>query len=135
MLPNLKKLLKLSKRALCVVFGYPRHSHTAPILVRFGINPLSTRLSIKLFTLVFRCISGRTIYVFALRSFLSLRSSLPIARLTRLEVNDGLILPLSTCRFGFYSVSYLAANRWNVAPLLFAQLPRLITFVQNYIDG
>ena len=114
MLPNLKKLPKLSKKASCVVFRYPRHSHTAPILARFGMNPLSTRLSIKLFTLVFRCISGRTSYL--LSDLFSLRSSLPTARLTRLEVNDGLILPLFTCRFGFYSPSYLAANGWNVAP-------------------
>ena len=52
-------LVKLGKRALRAVFGYPRDAHTAPILARFSLMLISARYNLKLYTLVFRCIAGQ----------------------------------------------------------------------------
>ena len=53
-------LIKISKRALRVVFCYPSRAHTLPILARQSLTPVATRFDVKLYTLVFRCTSGQT---------------------------------------------------------------------------
>ena len=72
---------------------------------------------VKLYTLVFRCISGQTSPLlsdlFCLRSVSTTHRT---ARLTRSQVSNGLVLPNVSRRFGLHSLSYLAAVKWNSAP-------------------
>ena len=110
-------LIKISKRALRVVFGYPSRAHTLPILARHSLTPVATRFDVKLYTLVFRCISGQTSPLlsdlFCLRSVSTTHRT---ASLTRSQVSNGLVLPNVSHRFGLHSLSYLAAVKWNSAP-------------------
>ena len=50
------RLLRISKRAVRLVFGYPSSAHGAPIFTRYKFTPLSVRFSLKLFILVNRCL-------------------------------------------------------------------------------
>ena len=110
-------LIKISKHALRVVFGYPSRAHTLPILARHSLTAVATRFEVKLYTLVFRCISGQTSPLlsdlFCLRSVSTTHRT---ARLTRSQVSNGLVLPNVSRRFGLHSLSYLAAVKWNSAP-------------------
>ena len=109
-------LVKLGKRALRAVFGYPRDAHTAPILARFSLMLISARYNLKLYTVVFRCIAGQESSL--LSSLFILRSTVtgPQQRQTRLQCSNGLVLPRPVSRYGRVSLSYLAADRWNSAP-------------------
>ena len=92
-------------------------AHTLPILARHSLTPVATRFDVKLYTLVFRCISGQTSPLlsdlFCLRSVSTTHRT---ARLTRSQVSNGLVLPNVSRRFGLHSLSYLAAVKWNSAP-------------------
>ena len=107
-------LVKLGKRALRAVFGYPRDAHTAPILARFSLMLISARYNLKLYTCVpLHCWPGSL-----LSSLFILRSTVtgPQQRQTRLQCSNGLVLPRPVSRYGRVSLSYLAADRWNSAP-------------------
>ena len=110
-------LIKISKRALRVVLCYASRAHTLPILARHSLMPVATRFDVKLYTLVFRCISGQTSPLlsdlFCLRSVSTTHRT---ARLTRSQVSNGLVLPNVSRRFGLHSLSYLAAVKGNSAP-------------------
>ena len=78
---------------------------------------ISARYNLKLYTLLFRCIAG---HVSSLLSSLFIpRSTVtgPQQRQTRLQCSNGLVLPRPVSRYGRVSLSYLAADRWNSAPL------------------
>ena len=109
-------LVKLGKRALRAVFGYPRDAHTAPILARFPLMLISARYNLKLYTLVFRCIAGQVSSLLSCLFILRSTVTGPQQRQTRLQYSNGLVLPRPVSRYGRVSLSYLAADRWNSAP-------------------
>ena len=109
-------LIKISERPLRIVFGYPSSSHSAPILARFSLMPISVRFSLKLYSVVFRCVLGQTSAL--LQDLFVLRSSAAntLQCRTRRHSSNGLVLPRVYSRYGLFSLSYLAADRWNSAP-------------------
>ena len=77
---------------------------------------IQVRFSLKLYSVVFRCVLGQTSAL--LRDLFVLRSSAA----NTLQMSDppsllnGLVLPRVSSRYGLFSLSYLAAERWNSAP-------------------
>lgn len=109
-------LTRISKRALRVVFGYPHAAHTAPILSRFELLPITARFNLKLYVFTHRCLNSRTSPL--LQSMLCSRqeSLSRTASQTRSQTSLGLVLPSVTTRYGLHSVSFLSADRWNALP-------------------
>ena len=57
---QLNRLLRLSKRALRIVFGYPRFADVTAILARQNLYPIEVRYQFRLYYLIHRCIHGKT---------------------------------------------------------------------------
>ena len=109
-------LTRISRRSLRTVFGYPPTADVQCILSRNNLTPITIRFSPKLYLLVFRCVhSSASSLLFRL---FCLRAN-PVARsrtCTRPQVSLGLILLRASSRFGYSSLSFLAADRWNSVP-------------------
>ena len=107
-------LTRISRRSLRTVFGYPPTADVQCILSRNNLTPITIRFSLTaLYLLVFRCVhssaSSLLCRLFCLRANSEARSR----TCTRSQVSLGLVLPRASSRFGYSSLSYLAADRWN----------------------
>lgn len=109
-------LVRISKRALRIVFGYPYAAHTAPLLSKYKLLPITARFNLKLYVFVHRCIRGRANpllqSIFCSRDACTSRT----ASQTRSQTSLGLVLPHVSTRYGLLSLSFLAADRWNALP-------------------
>jgi len=107
---------KLSRRALRIVFGFPSQCDVSIILRKYHLLPITARFNVKLYVLVYRCLhscaSPLLCSIFTLRHTSNSRTH----RVTRSQTTDSLVLPHASSRYGFYSISFLAADRWNALP-------------------
>ena len=106
----------LTRRSLRTVFGYPPTADVQCILSRNNLTPITIRFSHQLYLLVFRCVhysaSSLLCRLFCLRTNSEARSR----TCTRSQVSLGLVLPRASSRFGYSSLSFLAADHWNSVP-------------------
>ena len=106
-------LTRISRRSLCTVFGYPLTADVQCILSGNNLTPFTIRFSRKLYLLVFRCVHSSASSL-PCRLFCLLANSEARSRTcTRSQVSPGLVLPRDSSRFGYSSLSYLAADGWN----------------------
>ena len=109
------RLVRLSNRALRIVFSMPRFSDVSLINARHHILPLSVRYQFKLYILVFRVLNQVTTTLltdcFCLRSTSTRTNSC-----TRSQVSSSVTLPKAKTRFGLFSVSFIGSDRWNALP-------------------
>lgn len=109
------QLIRLSKRAQRVVFGFPSRAHTDPIRRRNLLCSIESRYNFKLFVLVFRCLHGFASPL--LQDMFHLQcDATHTSRATRSQATFGISLPSARTRFGLFSLSFLAADRWNSLP-------------------
>ena len=110
------KLIAASRSALKRIFGLDRITPFDLVLRHSDLYSLEQRFNLKLYCFVFRCLNGLTSPLLA--SLFSKRSqgSHTHSR-TRGQTHSALVLPHARSRFGFYSVAFLGADRWNSLPL------------------
>ena len=112
---DFNRLVCTAKRAVRLIFGFPSHAHSAPILARFNLVPISVRYSLKLFLLVHRCLAGNASSLLSCRFMLRCQHDHTTSQ-TRAQATRALALPKASSRAGLFSLSYLAADRWNSLP-------------------
>ena len=119
--------MAISRRALRTVFGYPYRADVRPILSRNKLMCLSTRLQLRLFIFTYRCIhdlgSPLIHSIFKTRE-----SDAHTTARTRAQSFSGLALPSFRSRYGMYSLSFLAADRFNSLPAAIRSTSTLYEF-------
>ena len=96
-------------------FGLDRSTPTAFVLRYAKLYSLEMRLNLKLFVFVYRCLNNLASPL--LQTLFILRSQgTHSAALTRGQQSLSLQLPSRYSRYGYYSISFLAADRWNSLP-------------------
>ena len=127
------QLIRISKRAQRYVFGYPARAHTAPIRNRHNLIPIEVRFTFRLHVFVYRCLhkfsSSLLCALFVPRS----SASHTTAR-TRSQTQSGLSLPPVHTRAGYFSLAYLAADRWNALPATVRSAPTLVVFRSSLLS-
>lgn len=110
------ELEKIARRALRIVFGFPSRCDVSIILRKFSLIPITIRFHVKLYILVYRCLHYCASPL--LCSLFTLRNTATgcTQRVTRSQITDGLVLPPASSRYGLFSISFLAADRWNALP-------------------
>ena len=109
-------LISIANRAIRTVFGFPPSASIQPILARQHLTPLNIRYAANLYVFLHRCINARASPLLC-RLFTPRAVSLSrTARITRSQELLGLVLPHARLYFGYHSVSYLGADRWNALP-------------------
>lgn len=122
------QLVAASKRAQRIVFGYPPRSPSAPIRKLFSLASIELRFILKLYVFIFRCLHGHTSSMFS-NLFISRSAASHTDRITRGQTSQSLSLPPARTRYGFFSLSYLGADRWNLLPADVRTLPRMQKFI------
>ena len=109
------RLVTVSHIAMKKVFGLDRMTPTVVVLRHYNLYSFEQRINLKLYVFVYRCL-------FYLSS--PLLTSLFVSRAdgrhtharTRGQGHNSLILPNVHLAYGFRSISFLAADRWNALP-------------------
>ena len=121
-------LISIANRAIRTVFGFPPSASIQPILARQHLTPLNIRYAANLYVFLHRCINARAspllCRLFTPRAVSSSRT----ARITRSQELLGLVLPHARLSFGYHSVSYLGADRWNALPAAIRTISLLAAF-------
>ena len=112
------QLVKISKRSIRILWGAAYDAHSAPLFAKLRLNPISARYNLKLYMLVHRVVHGTCS---ALLSNMFQFSSAEV-RCTRGSNSHLLKLPHVLTRSGLFSVSFIAADRWNSLPFATRQL-------------
>ena len=122
------RLVTLSHISMKQVFGLPRRTPTVFVLRHAKLYSLESRLNLRLFIFVFRCIHQLTSPL--LSSMFTLQSAATCTeRRTRGQSFSSLSLPAATTRYGMFSISFLGADRWNSLPVSCRQVEHLSVFV------
>ena len=109
------RLVTVSHIAMKKAFGLDRMTPTALVLQRCHLYSFEQRVNLKLYVLVYRCLSSITSPL--LQSLFLLRSVGPHTNArTRGQDTAALVLPTVHIGYGLRSVSFLAAGRWNTLP-------------------
>eukprot|EP00117_Sycon_ciliatum_P031483 scpid93973/ scgid24620/ len=89
-----------------------------------------SRLNLRLFVFVFRCINKLTVTSPLLSSMFTLQSAATCTdRRTRGQSFSSISLPAAKTRYGMFSVSFLGADRWNSLPMLCRQADQPSAFI------
>ena len=113
-------LVTLSHTGMKKVFGFSRRTPTAFLLQHAKLYSLESRLNLRLFVFVFRCINKLTSPL--LSSMFTLQSAATCTdRRTRGQSFSSISLPAANTTYGMFSVSFLGADRWNSLPMLCRQ--------------
>lgn len=124
------RIITASHIAMRKVFGLSRFTSADTILQRYCLHSLDVRVNLKLYLFVFRCIHARASVLlcdlFTLRS-VGTRTSAT----TRGQDSSSLCLPPCRSRFGYYSISFLAADRWNALPSACRQCSSSSAFIRH----
>ena len=124
------KIVIVSQQCLRRVFGLDRYTPVPLILSRFNLYSFEQRINLKLYVLVFRCLTSLTSSL--LTSIFTPRSaSAHTTSVTRGQTSLSLVLPPVSTRYGMHSISFLAADRWNLLPTECRQAHSLPEFVQH----
>ena len=124
----------IAKRALKIVFRLPFSTPSAVILSRYNLIPLTVRFNIKLYMFVYRLLHSTASPL--LRQIISLRSgsnACTHAR-TRGQTTASLVLPSASSRYGYFSLSFLASDRWNSLPSAIRSAPSPARFRMQIHD-
>ena len=109
------RLITCSHIAMKKTFGLDRSTPTELVLRFCKLYPLELRYNLKLYVFVYRCLSQLASpllqQLFVLRCLGSHSSAA-----TRGQDTLALQLPRRCSRFGYFSISFLAADRWNSLP-------------------
>ena len=126
-------LMSVSRRALRVVFGFPFRADVNTILRAHKITYLADRLNFKLHIFTYRCVhnlgSSLLSSIFNTRSNHSHTTSC-----TRSQTTLGLALPPVISRYGYHSLSFLAADRFNSLPAAVRNAESLRQFSANCLS-
>ena len=80
------------------------------------VYTLEQRMNFKLYVLVYRSLHSQAST--HLCQFFTLRADGPHTEArTRGQATAALVLPDATSRYGYHSIAYLGADRWNALPL------------------
>ena len=113
---NYNILMSISRSALRITFGYPSRADISSILLAHHITCLADRLNLKLFMFTYRCLHNLCSPLLA-GIFDTRIDSSHTAACTRSQATFGLALPKVFSRYGYYSLSFLAADRFNSVPV------------------
>ena len=109
------RLVVTSHRGMKKVFSLDRKTPARIVLQHTRLYPVEYRFNLKLYVLVYRCLhnlaSPLLCNIFVLRA----DATHTVAE-TRGQTMDTLALPTVKSRFGYHSIAYLAATRWNSLP-------------------
>lgn len=124
------RLIITSQIAMRKAFGLSRFTSTEFILQKYKLYSLLVRLNIKLFVFTFRVLHNRTSPL--LQPMFTFRDAAAHTSLrTRGQTHCSLALPPCRTRFGFHSISFLAADRWNGLPVACRRSQCLPEFVHH----
>ena len=119
----IKSYLAMSKS----VFGQDRHTPTVVVLAHAKLYPIELRYNLKLCIFTYRCLnrlsSNHLQSLFVLRTHAA-----HTHRITRGQVHAMLATPHANSRYGYFSLSFLAADRWNMLPIAIRQAASLSYF-------
>ena len=125
-------LMAISRRSLRVAFDFPYRADVTPILSCHKLMCLATRLHLRLYLFVYRCVHNLGSPLIA-NIFHTRTASAHTTAQTRSQHSFGLSLPPFHSRFGLHSLSFLAADRFNslpasvrLAPSLHARIPQIM---------
>ena len=121
------RVVRLSNRALRIVFCMPRLSDVSLVLARYHIIPLSVRYQFKLYVLTYRALHDLA-SVFVANCFCLRSNSTCTSSRTRSQVSSSLALPTAKRRYGLFSVTFLGSDRWNALPAEVRSSSSLHTF-------
>lgn len=128
-----QRLINLSKRAQRYVFGYPSRAHTDPIRKRHRLMPIDVRFTFRLHIFVYRCLHNMASPLLQAVFVPRFAASCTSAR-TRSQTQCGLSLPAVRSRSGYFSLCYLAADRWNSLPAEIRSAPTLARFRSSLLS-
>ena len=112
------------------VFGLDRYTPTELVLTIANLYSLEMRLNLKLFVFVYRCLNGLSSSLLKdMYSPLSLSSH--TRAFTRGQASSTLKLPIASSRYGYTSISFLGADRWNTLPVDCREARSLFDFIKH----
>ena len=112
------RIIIKSHLAMKTVFGLHRRTPTAFVLSHAKLSPIELRYNFKLSLFTYRCLNRLSSTL--LQSLFVLRTNTTHTdRITRGQMHAMLTTPHS--RYGIFSLSFLAADRWNLLPIAIRQ--------------
>ena len=121
------RLVSACKQSLKIIFGYPFTWPTDFILTSKKLHHPSLRFHLKLLVFIFHCTHGLASPLLA-SSFTYRADTHHTNVCTRSQNTYILSLPAAHSRYGFFNLSYLAADRWNSLPLSIRSCTELPAF-------
>ena len=113
--------------AMKTVFGLHRRTPTAFVLSHANLSPIELRYNFKLCLFTYRCLNHLSSTL--LQSLFVLRTNTTHTdRITRGQVQAMLTTPHANSRYGYFSLSFLAADRWNLLPIAIRQAASMPDF-------
>ena len=121
------RLIIKSHLAMKTVFGLHRRTPTAFVLSHAKLSPIELRYNFKLYLFTYRCLNHLSSTL--LQSLFVLRTNTTHTdRITRDQVQAMLTTPHANSRYGFFSLPFLAADRWNLLPIAIRQAASMPDF-------
>ena len=133
------RVVRLSNRALRIVYCMPRLSDVSLVLARYHFIPLSVRYQFKLYVLTYRALHDYYYYyyqifdratdlasVFVANCFCLRSNSTCTSSRTRSQVSSS--LATAKRRYGLFSVTFLGSDCWNALPAEVRSSSSLHTF-------
>ena len=121
------RLVIKSHLAMKTVFGLDKRTPIAVVLAHTKLYPIELRYNLKLCIFMYRCLnhlsSNRLQSLFVLRTHAAHTD-----RITRGQVQATLATPHANSRYGYFSLSFLAADRWSMLPIAIRQAASLSDF-------
>ena len=112
---NYDQLLRVSLYAIKEIFGLDRMTPSRIVLNHAQLYALGLRFNLKLYMFVYRCLHGLASPLLT-SMFDLLTHSVHTNAITRAQTTASIRLPPARTRYGFSSLSFLAADRWNILP-------------------
>ena len=110
------RLVVCSHNAMKKTFGIDRYTRTDLVLRSCKLYSLELRIKLKLYVFVYLCISQLASPLLQ-KLFVLRRDGSHSAASTRGQQSHALNLPPRRTRYGYFAISFLAANRWNSLPI------------------
>ena len=110
------KLLSVSKISMKKSFGLSRFTLTDLVLEGHNLYSLEQRINQKLYVLVYHCQTSLLASPLLQQLFATCSAGLHTSSCTRGQASAALVLPHGSSCYGYHSVSFLAADRWNYLP-------------------
>ena len=109
------RLVTVSHIAMKKVFGLDRMTPTVVVLRHYNLYSFEQRINLKSYVFVYRCLFYLS-SPFLTPLFVSRADGRHTHARTRGQAHNSLVLPNVHLAYGFRSISFLAADRWNALP-------------------